>query len=451
MGVINRFIKKQPNFIQKLYYNIVPFKWRYGKVYRETLDELNMLNGVDSAGKDIYHRLKLITFLRYVYESVPYYTKLFDEHNIDVYNNYDVRALMKRIPILTKELINENFNDLISTTYKPKKIVEFKTSGSTGQKLKFLGDDDMFKKEAAYIERAFNAHGTSLYTKKTIWLRRFSPTQGDKLWYTDYEMNRLYMSAFHLSEQTIKAYVDTINESKIDTLVGYPSSVFILCLLLDEYKLKLTHIKYVHVASEKLLYEWKVFSEKVLGCEVKAHYGQMEKVSMFYQGSGSDNYIEPFGYGYTEFEPNAAGSMDIIATGFMNKYMPFIRYKMNDTAILSDDPEAPVADFDGRSDDLLLAENGSLVPSVNFYTMFYKINGVKLFQLIQKQKGTLDVKIVTDKSFKNSDIDVIINELRRRLGTLNVNLQVVSSIPRDNNTGKIRCIKNEIKNLYRKS
>ena len=43
MGIVQRIIKKQPNFIKKIYYNIVPFKKRYGSVYGETVNFLNDL------------------------------------------------------------------------------------------------------------------------------------------------------------------------------------------------------------------------------------------------------------------------------------------------------------------------------------------------------------------------------------------------------------------------
>jgi hypothetical protein len=41
MGIINRVIKKQPKFIKKIYYDLVPFKYRYGKTFLDTCDFLN--------------------------------------------------------------------------------------------------------------------------------------------------------------------------------------------------------------------------------------------------------------------------------------------------------------------------------------------------------------------------------------------------------------------------
>ena len=40
MGSVNKIIKKTPNFVKSAFYKYVPFRYRYGKVYGETLDFL---------------------------------------------------------------------------------------------------------------------------------------------------------------------------------------------------------------------------------------------------------------------------------------------------------------------------------------------------------------------------------------------------------------------------
>ena len=40
MGSVNKIIKKSPNFVKSAFYKYVPFRYRYGKVYGETLDFL---------------------------------------------------------------------------------------------------------------------------------------------------------------------------------------------------------------------------------------------------------------------------------------------------------------------------------------------------------------------------------------------------------------------------
>ena len=40
MASLQSLIKKSPSFVQRLYYNFVPFSKRYGKVFDETYDFL---------------------------------------------------------------------------------------------------------------------------------------------------------------------------------------------------------------------------------------------------------------------------------------------------------------------------------------------------------------------------------------------------------------------------
>ncbi len=149
------------------------------------------------------------------------------------------------------------------------KPVEFRTSGSTGKKLIFLGTDDVYKKEAAFVLRAFKDHGATMYDKPSVWLRRFVPSGSEKLWYYDHELKRLYMSAYHLNLESVKNYVSEINSKKYHTLVGYPSSIYVLACLCDEARLNLKHIKAIHTASEKMLPEWERKINDVFGIAPK--------------------------------------------------------------------------------------------------------------------------------------------------------------------------------------
>ena len=318
-----------------------------------------------------------------------------------------------------------------------------RTSGSTGTKLVFHGTDDTYKKEAAFILRAYRNHGATLYDKPSIWLRRYVPkSDNDPLWYYDHELKRLFMSAYHMNPERLPAYLAEMRKKNYHTLVGYPSSIYSLACLLEETGLEPPDIEAIHVASEKMLPQWADKIEDIFGIRPKAHYGQIEKVSLFHQRSGSDDYYEDFEYGLTEFVKEN-NELVVVGTGFLNDYMPFIRYKTNDTVSLHDN--GTVQDFNGRCDDILIAEDGSRLPGVNFYTMMYKIDGIKMFELRQKTREELDVFVVLKSDINPSNTIIKLREgLERRLGKLHYNMNIVDEIKRNKRTGKIRCIYNEI-------
>ena len=112
MGVINRLIKKQPSFIENVYYNLVPFRYRYGKIFSDTS---SFLHKVDewSYDKSIEYQFKeLKKVLHHCHNNVPYYQKTFAKYGF----NPNIQSFddIKKLPLLTKDLINDNFDDLIS-------------------------------------------------------------------------------------------------------------------------------------------------------------------------------------------------------------------------------------------------------------------------------------------------------------------------------------------------
>jgi len=444
MGIINRVIKKQPKFIKKIYYDLVPFKHRYGKTFSDTCDFLNEVDNWSYDRSKEYQFDQLKQILKHSNDNVPYYGKLFAKYGF----NPKIQSFddVKKLPLLTKDIIYDNFGDFISKNYNGNKIL-FKTSGSTGSRLKFYGEDSMYKKEAAYILHSFKSHGGDLYDKWTIWIRRHSPKDMNDLVVKDYELKRIYISPFHLNDNTILYYVDLINQSKSTTIVTYPSTAFWLSCLLEKHNVRLPYIKSIHGASEKCLDIWGDKIKQVFGFNLKMHYGQVEKVSFMYQSNDSESYHNDLTYSFTEFD----NSNTIIGTSFMNYVMPFIRYKTNDVVTLNENVEynisrpLVVSKIDGRVDDMVVSESNSRIPSVNFYTVMSKREEISMFQLYQKSDKSLYFKIVIKDNFNDSVLDELRTEIVKRVGNLPLQFEIVDEIPRDQNTGKIRCVITELK------
>ena len=447
MASLQSLIKKSPSFVQKVYYDVVPFSKRYGKVFSETYDFLLESEKWSREKLEEYQLQEFKKLIYHCYENVPYYTRVFSDRGLTP-DDFQSLSDIKKLPFLTKDIIRENLNDLIATNMRDQKSYEFRTSGSTGKKLVFYGTDDAYKKEAAFVLRAYEKHGAKLYDEPSVWLRRYVPVdRGSDLWYYDYELKRLYMSAYHLNDNTIKEYIDTINKKKYHTLVAYPSSIYVLACLCEEHGLKLKHIKKIHVSSEMMLPEWKRKVEEVFGIVPVAHYGAIEKVCFMNQLEDSDKYYENLQYGVTEYLDDGNGNHTIVATGFLNYYMPFLRYKTEDSVVLNPDAGDfdKVASINGRTSDILIAEDGSRLPGVNFYSWIDKrVPGVSMFQIVQKNRKDIVFSFVGSQRYSEETIPQIHEGLTSRLGNLNFTINKVREIKRNESTGKIRCIVNNI-------
>ena len=84
----------------------------------------------------MYQLKKVQQLLAYAYEHTRYYRNLFDKNNI---KPWDVQSLddMKKIPVLTKDIVRDNLQDMISDVIPKDKLIYVTTGGSTGKPLGF--------------------------------------------------------------------------------------------------------------------------------------------------------------------------------------------------------------------------------------------------------------------------------------------------------------------------
>ena len=448
MGVTSKLSKKLPTALTQFYYRAIPFSRRYERTYRDTLSRLLKNEHRPTADLLEDQRRALVDLLSHASSHVPFYKRYFAEHGLKL-KDVEGPEFLHRLPIVTKAMINENIRDFIDERLDPAKLVEFKTSGSTGVKFVFKGTDSMFKKEAAFVTRAYLAHDSRLYEDWSIWIRRYVPQGSDApLFKKDHELRRVYMSAYHLNNSSVHDYVRTINDLGYKTISTYPSTAYILACLLEEENLQIPRVESIHLASEMLMDEWASKIRRVLpNVRLKAHYGQMEKASFFHQAE-SDHYVDNLEYGVTEFVPSD-GQLSVIGTGFLNRAMPFIRYDTGDTAELLDEPQiglglpVRVKRFIGRRDDIIVTADGNRLPGVNFYTMMYKIPGVKMFQIIQEERDKVRVKVVPNSDWNDAMAEQTRLALSERLGSTKIYIEECTEITRSERTGKIRCIVNQ--------
>ena len=438
-------IPPSPNIIKKTYYNLIPFRYRYGKGFNTFFKFLLKSSEWSEEKLKQYQNEEFLKLVEHCYKNVPYYQEVFAEYGLGLKSIQSVDDITK-LPILNKETIRKNFDKLQATNFDHnEKKYPFSTSGSTGEKLQFFGTDEVFKKEAAFILRYFIQTGAEMYDKPSIWVRRYVPKNNNSpLWYFDEELKRLYISVITLIKKQYK-YFKIINSINASTLVTYPSSAYILAKLAKENGLSFKYINQIRVASEKMQKSWAEEINHVFKINPLAHYGQIEKVSFMHQTQESSNYKNIYEYGVTELISGNNYKNKIVGTGFLNYYMPFLRYETGDYAenAHKENPKT-VTDILGRTSDILISENGTMLPGVNFFSWIDKnIENISLYQIIQNLDKSIEFRCVPDGQ-KTIDENKIIDGLKQRVGNLQIKVIVEKEIKRDLKTGKLKLIKNEI-------
>lgn len=391
--------------------------------YLRIKDLLSKRESLSKAEIEQYQFNELKKILIHSYENVPYYTELFNQVKFSPYEIISAKEI-DIIPFLTKEIIRDNFDKLISTKKISRGHYMATTGGSTGEPLKILLDYDCVFKENAFIDHYFEKLG---YQTKDRFATFRGVSFGDKLWKFNPMYNELIFSPFKLSSKTVSTYVDKINKIKPDYLHGYLSSLVFLARLMAENNLKLEKsLKGIFLISESIDKNNRDFLESFFHTKSLTYYGHSERCIIAEEIKPNEYAFDPY-YGYTELIKSKDSGNDIIGTGFLNKTMPLIRYKTND--ICYSNNEYFMIDGRWKGSMGLLGINNEFVShaAFNFHSEIFK--NVTSYQFVQKQKGKADLLLVVNQNFKAEEIKLMNKEIDKKTkGVIEFNIKVTDQL-----------------------
>lgn len=165
---------------------------------------------------------------------------------------------MKKIPFLTKEIIQNNLEDLVAQNYPRSKFHYVTTGGSTGIPMGFYLDKNTAGSiEGAFILTQWSRVGFKLGDKCVILRGNVvkSANKG-KLWEYDSANKKLILSSYHMIDETLPKYIAQIRKFKPDFIQAYPSAITILARFMKENNIKnILSVKAILCGSENL-YSW---------------------------------------------------------------------------------------------------------------------------------------------------------------------------------------------------
>ncbi|MBI1855964.1 MAG: phenylacetate--CoA ligase family protein [Chloroflexi bacterium] len=312
------------------------------------------------------------------------------------------------------------------------KAMELRSSGSTGEPFVIQVSKNHWVMEQAIVWRHWSWMGYRFRDRMAI-VRSYVPEAGEPLWKLDPIRNFLYMSAYHLTPENAAAYLEKLREWQPKYLRGYPSSLYILAKMAEAQGITAPRVKGILTASESLLPVYRETIERVFGASVFDWYGQSEETITMNECEAHQGLHINLEYGYCELlaDPSLPeNERRIVATCLHNLAMPLIRYETGDVAVLAEDGALCgcgrtlplVKAIKGRSDDFIRTPDGRIIPSVNFYTLFYELPNIIAFQLVQREVGCLEVYIKS-QDFGEALLRELRTKLQDRLGEA-INIQI---------------------------
>lgn len=421
----------------KYAYRYIPIGVRYGKVFRDTCKLLVKTQFADSSELQAFQFHNLKKLLTYSFENVPYYRRLFKDCCFDPYKFNKIDEI-KNIPFLTKQMLRDNEQDLLSDTFPRSHMQYAQTGGTTGVPLGFYKE----KKRSIAIERAFvltafEWGGYSQGARMAV-LRGDSPPaspreKARKIWSYDPLRNMLILSSYDINEKNLPVYIKALKKFDPHFIHAYPSSLHLLTTYLLRHGEKIRGIKAIFTSSETLYEFQRQDIEAFFNSRIYDLYGNKEQTCFAAQCGDSDGYHIFPEYGLTEIiNPDGkhvtgdGESGEIVSTSFYNYAMPFIRYRTGDI-VTCDSSDCrcgrryqKIKEIYGRVQDYFVASDNSLVPLTGDANMLIlsKIEGVVQSQYLQTKPGEVTLNIVKKGDLSEVEENAVLTGLQGRYGDL---------------------------------
>ena len=434
------------SIVEGLYYSLSP-KLIFGDDYTKMRRHLQLSEYWDPMMIQNYQKNKIKELLIIAYNNVPYYTDLFNSISFDPRIHFKRLSDLKNIPLLSRSDVKTNQERLINVTYPKHRLFLGSTSGSSGHPLTFYRDIKLdMALETAFRHHMFDRIGYNSSEKEIVLRGHTFQDNNDTVQISKKQgFKRVLLSSYHLTNNNLQKYHDTISQFNPKFLWSYPSSAHLLSrLVLSNNYPTFNSIKGIILASENI-YNWQIDDiQKVFpAANIIGFYGNSERNVIASWCQYSNEYHFEFLYGFVELldefgnEIEKSGEIgEIVVTGFLNKAFPFIRYRTGDLAKYTGDNcrcgrnHYRVSEIMGRVHERLLTADNRLIPLPTISIHNESFRNVLQIQFEQNTSKQIIVRIVRSPSFSSYDELTIRNELRKKIGkATQLDFKYVKNIP----------------------
>lgn len=370
------------------------------------------------------------------------------------YGEFGVKQL-EGFPVLEKVTLLENLSKIATI---PEQEAEISlTGGTTGASMKVLYTRDDIQERNAILDHFRSKFGYQL-GMRTAWFSGKDLVSSKDLvkgiCYRDDWINRIrYYSTFHITERHFTSYWRSLTNFAPEYLVGFPSSVYDICLMAKERGLTFKGVvKAFFPTAETVLPGHREVIEEVLGCPLIDQYASSEGAPFILECEKGRLHIHPLTGIFEVVDENMkpAQEGEILVTSFSTRGTPLIRYRVGDRIKLAPKRARcdcgscfPLVEYiDGRSSDYIWSPENGKVNLGNLSNCTKDAPGIICFQVVQRQVNAVDVKLVKGRKFTGRDEERFVAALEARLGKrMLINMAYVDEIPREK-SGKFRIVKN---------
>jgi phenylacetate-CoA ligase len=432
---------------------------RYGSGFREMLKRIRGREYWDVEKLHSLQAQRLQTLIESAVHS-PFWKEQFEENNVDV-SGADPFEELKKLPLLTKETVKSNTEDILSRQYRRSELNDSHTSGTTGSGLQFWKLSRTEQEQFAVWWRYREWHRLN----RTTWHGYFGGRQVVKVeqedppyWRFNFPGRQVLFSNYHLSPDTAPGYARAINKCRLKWLHGYPSALALFGQFVLEQELgPFDHIEIVTTGAENLLPSQRRTIADAFGCEVREHYGLAEGVANISECPEGHLHVDE-DFALVEFVPIKESEGEkkahrIIGTNFANPAFPLFRYDTGDIAYLHSGSSCScdrtgrlVSSLHGRKEDYVVLPSGARIGRLDH--IFKDLVAVREAQIYQPDTQRVVFRVVPGEEYdKRKTEERLIKEARKRLGeSITIDVEYRKQIPRTD-SGKVKFVVSGVESM----
>lgn len=389
-----------------------------------------------------YQLQQLSKLLHHAYENVAYYRKVFDERSLTP-NDIKCFEDLQKLPVLTKDIVRKNIEDLKAKNYPESKFEYTRTGGSTGFPLQFYKEKGVWMaRHTAYTKLTMDWADCSLFDRYVFITGR------DDSWKYQLFGRVLVLSSFYMNDQYLPKFVEKIRKLKPKYILTYPSAITILAQYMKKNKLGVFPSVKTIICHAETLYDWqRTLVEETFRCRVHDSYGLREQVA-FGSTCEYSNYFHMFPqYSVIELIGNNGKLVtkegetgEIVGTGFHTHIFPLIRYKTGDLGVYTKEKCECGRNFpllkkiEGRVQDFVISKTNKIVPFTRIQHLIAESTAhVAECQFYQDSKGELVLNLVKTQDYTEADSQAIKKSFQKALGIeFDLSICFVDNISRSN-------------------
>jgi len=353
---------------------------------------------------------------------------------------------LSELPVLNKQAIRENFEQLQCRNLPRSRFVLSRTGGSTGEPTFYFWDKRGQDWNRASVYRSAEWAGVAL-GERTVQMSgsHFDESEAQKL------MNRIVfllqryrdLSVAVLDHDRLERYFNELRDFRPTSVWGYASGVAAFAAHVEAHHrgADLGFVRAVITSSETLRPDQREQIERVFGQgRVHDHYGSREMYLAAECGAHQGYHVhaevvivEVVGPDNRPCMPGQRGR--VLVTDLSNHAFPFVRYEIGDVATLAGAGACScgvtlprLASVEGRIADMVVLRDRLLTPP-NFTILLSDFRGIQSYQIRQDAIDQLDVFIVPDAEYRDEVETYVRSAIEKMVaGQARVNIHRVPEI-----------------------